>query len=277
MNTTLLNILKRIVADHGENILADPQRLKPLFSDYAKNEQKEERVAFGRCIEAGAYYELKKAGTADERKRIKTTLINKVHAQTGIDWAQCNDALNLLEAVMFKQTQQTHQLSSSFQTSQTQTNMPYNAQSGNFQSSKKSSAAKNFVIFILVAALIYGIGYYVITNSNTNFNLAVWRGYSSYAEFSRAIDLDELFGKPLNESGFRAIMALAFFGQFLSQNELSIDIVSGTKLTERYGVSGSLRENYNYLTKFSPFKNAKNYIAYFNGDSWIVLIWKNDE
>jgi hypothetical protein len=51
MNTNLLNIIKRILADHGENILAEPQRLKPLFSDYAKNEQKEKRTTFGRCIE----------------------------------------------------------------------------------------------------------------------------------------------------------------------------------------------------------------------------------
>jgi hypothetical protein len=46
MNTNLLNRIKRIVADNGESILADPPRLKPLFSDYAKNELKEVRYKY---------------------------------------------------------------------------------------------------------------------------------------------------------------------------------------------------------------------------------------
>jgi len=104
MNTNLLNIVKQITAKYGEGILADPARLKPLFADYAKNEAKEERVAFGRCIEAGAYLELKKTRTADERRQVKASLANKVHTKKGIGLAQCNDALNLLEAVLFTQT-----------------------------------------------------------------------------------------------------------------------------------------------------------------------------
>jgi len=63
MNTNLLNIVNRIVAEQGEGILADAKRLFPYFSDYAKNENKEERVAFGRCIEYGAYQELKRTRT----------------------------------------------------------------------------------------------------------------------------------------------------------------------------------------------------------------------
>jgi len=68
---------------------------------------------------------------------------------------------------------------------------------------------KNFIIFILVVALLGGIGYYVITKSNINFNLAVWQGYSSYATFSKAIDADEFLGKPIDERGFQALIALA--------------------------------------------------------------------
>ena len=131
---------------------------------------------------------------------------------------------------------------------------------------------KNFVIFILIVALIGGVGYYVITSSDTNFNLAIWQGYSSYASFSKAVDADEFLGRPLDESGFRALMALAFLYQ--DGEQFSVDIVSGSKLTERYGVSESLRRDYNYLGKISPIKSATSYAAYFNGDNWVVIQWK---
>jgi len=101
LNTNILNIVKRITNDYGEGILADPLRLKPLFADYAKNEFKEDRVAFGRCIEMGFYNELKRTQTAEERQRLKLTLANQMVAKTGIDKQHCNDALDLLETVVF--------------------------------------------------------------------------------------------------------------------------------------------------------------------------------
>ena len=131
---------------------------------------------------------------------------------------------------------------------------------------------KNFLIFLLIVAVLGGIGYYYITNNDTNFNLATWQGYSSYATFAKAIDADEFLGKPLNESGFRSLMGLAFLAQ--DGDELSVDIVSGSKLSERYGVSESLRRNYNYLSKVSPIKGATSYAAYFNSENWFVLKWK---
>jgi len=102
MNTNLLNIVKRIVDEQGEGILTDSKRLFPFFADYAKNELKEDRVAFGRCIEMGAYQELKKTHGADERRRIKAALTDQINAKTGIDRTRCAEALDLLEAVMFK-------------------------------------------------------------------------------------------------------------------------------------------------------------------------------
>ncbi|MDR2597678.1 MAG: hypothetical protein LBC76_10220 [Treponema sp.] len=106
MNTNLLAIVNRIVAEQGEGILTDAKRLFPYFSDYAKNENKEERVAFGRCIEYGAYQALKNTNTADERRRVKAGLANQVNTKTGVDRKRCADALDLLEAVMFKSAQQ---------------------------------------------------------------------------------------------------------------------------------------------------------------------------
>jgi len=105
MNTNLVAIVKRIVAEKGENVLANPQQLKPLFSDYAKDEPKEERAAFGRCIEIGSYQELKNTRSADERQRKKTALADQLQTKTGIDKKHCVDALDLLEAVLFKPEQ----------------------------------------------------------------------------------------------------------------------------------------------------------------------------
>jgi len=106
MNANLLAIVKQIVAQHGEGILADSARLKPVFAAYAKNEVKEDRVAFGRCIEMGAYQELKKTRTVDETRRVKAMLVDQVNARTGIDKPHCSDALDLLEAVIFSPVQQ---------------------------------------------------------------------------------------------------------------------------------------------------------------------------
>ena len=106
MNNNLLNVVKRIVAEKGENVLADPQKLKPLFSDYAKDEAKEDRVAFGRCIEMGSYQELKNTANVDERRRKKAALIDQLNTKYGIDKPHCSDALDLLEAVIFRQEQQ---------------------------------------------------------------------------------------------------------------------------------------------------------------------------
>ena len=99
MNANLLNIVKRIVAEQGENILGDSQRLKPFISDYASAEPKEDRVAFGRAIEQGFYMELKRATSAD-RGRVKTALLPRLQQASGYDAARCTAAIDLLEAAM---------------------------------------------------------------------------------------------------------------------------------------------------------------------------------
>jgi len=43
MNTNLLNIMKRIIAEQGDGILADPPRLRAFFMDLAKDEPRQER------------------------------------------------------------------------------------------------------------------------------------------------------------------------------------------------------------------------------------------
>jgi rubrerythrin len=101
MNNELVAVIKRIIAEHGEDILANPQRLKGYVSDYAAAESKSERLVFGRCIEHGAYTELKNAPDAEARLRVKAALAQRVHNNEGLDVALCNDALDTLEAAMF--------------------------------------------------------------------------------------------------------------------------------------------------------------------------------
>lgn len=104
MNTYLFDIIKQIVATHGEHILDNPQKLKPLFKAYAQGVSKEDRVAFGRAIENGFYVELKHSLPAN-RAHIKTTLVPRLQIITGYDVGCCSAAIDLLEAVIFPSAQ----------------------------------------------------------------------------------------------------------------------------------------------------------------------------
>jgi tetratricopeptide (TPR) repeat protein len=101
MNTDLLNTLKRIIAEQGEDILANSQRLKGYISDYAVDESKVERRAFGRCIEHGAYIELKNATDAEARQAAKARVAQRVYEEEGLDNALCASAMDVLEAALF--------------------------------------------------------------------------------------------------------------------------------------------------------------------------------
>jgi hypothetical protein len=104
----------------------------------------------------------------------------------------------------------------------------------------------------------------------------LWRGYPSFESFSRAADFDEFLGEPLTEETFKVLMGLATFAYYYSGGKLNdyenikLDIVSGEKLTERYGVSRALRADNNYLIKRNIITKTGQ-IAYFNDNVWIVL------
>ena len=104
MNTNLLNIVKRIIAENGERILADPARLKALFADLAKDEPKPLRVAFGRGIESGAYTALKTARDPGERAARKAAIAARLRDEHGLDLALCAEALDMLEAALYGET-----------------------------------------------------------------------------------------------------------------------------------------------------------------------------
>jgi len=98
MNTNLLAIVKQIVAEQGEGILGDAQRLKPLFKGCASGEPKEDRLAFGRAIENGYYSALKCASPADYAG-VKKSLVSNLQGITGFDEKCCAAAIGLLESV----------------------------------------------------------------------------------------------------------------------------------------------------------------------------------
>ncbi|GMO50689.1 MAG: hypothetical protein Pg6C_14800 [Treponemataceae bacterium] len=101
MNVNLLDIVRRIVAEQGEGILGDPQRLKAFFSDLARNESKPLRLAFGRCVEAGAYAALKTAPDAAERASRKAAIARRLRDDQGLDITLCAEALDIIETTLF--------------------------------------------------------------------------------------------------------------------------------------------------------------------------------
>jgi hypothetical protein len=101
MNTNFVAVIKRIIAEQGEDILANSQRMKGYVNDYAARESKVERLVFCRCIEYGAYTELKNAPDARARQAVKAALAQKVNANEGLELVLCKDAFDALEAALF--------------------------------------------------------------------------------------------------------------------------------------------------------------------------------
>jgi hypothetical protein len=101
MNTNLLNIVKQIIAEYGEDILADSQRLKAFFKDLAKDEPKPLRLVFGRCIEVGAYNALKTASDTADRAERKTAIAKRLHDEHGLDIMLCTQVLDILDAALY--------------------------------------------------------------------------------------------------------------------------------------------------------------------------------
>ncbi|MDR2193750.1 MAG: SUMF1/EgtB/PvdO family nonheme iron enzyme [Treponema sp.] len=100
MNNKFLASVTQIIAENGEDILDDPQWLKSSIADLVKDEPKAERLIFGRCIEYGAYTELKNADPAD-RAAVKKYLERKLHNEEGLDTALIAGALDVLEAAVW--------------------------------------------------------------------------------------------------------------------------------------------------------------------------------
>jgi hypothetical protein len=101
MNTTFTNIIKQIVSQQGEAILGNPARLKIFVAKYAKNEPKEIRLAFGRCIEQGYYRVLKQTSAPLERQQLKPKIAQQMHNISKLPLQDCTEAVDILEAVLY--------------------------------------------------------------------------------------------------------------------------------------------------------------------------------
>jgi len=100
MNTNLLNIINRIVAEQGEGILSEPRRITAFFADLAKDEQKSQKNAFIKCLEHGFAQALKNVAEPD-RDACKQRLAQRLNDEEGLDLRLCGEALELLAAVLF--------------------------------------------------------------------------------------------------------------------------------------------------------------------------------
>ena len=101
MNTNLLNIVKQIITENGEEVLNNAKRLKAFFNDLAQEVPKPLRLAFGRCIEEGAYTALKAAPDTSARAVCKAAFAQKLRDEDGLDAALSGEALDILEAALF--------------------------------------------------------------------------------------------------------------------------------------------------------------------------------
>jgi len=105
MNTNMLAIVKKIIAEQGEDILDNPQRLKAFFADLARDEPKPQKNAFVKCVEM-KFPQILKNASAAERGECKKVLAKKLHEEEGLDVGLCEEAVEMLVAVLFEETAQ---------------------------------------------------------------------------------------------------------------------------------------------------------------------------
>jgi hypothetical protein len=278
MNINFVNIIKQIISQQGEAILAEPQKLKGYVADYAKNEPKEIRLAFGRCIEQGYYRVLKQTSAPTERRRIKPQIAQQMHNISKLELPLCAEAVDILEAVLYgiQPSGSVPQTSTNLVTlPQTQISPSTAPQIPFVQPTPIPQAVpdkkRTFPILIFVALLIIvivGLAYRDKISSALNG----WKGFKDFESFSRAAKMDELLGVKLSEEEFAALILLGA----LFSDKINLDMVNGDNLTQKYNVSTGLRSRYNYLVKRGGNNNLTIYFAYFNGVNWFVVSWKEE-
>lgn len=99
----LLDIIKQIVSEQGEQILSEPKRVKAFFSDLAINEPKPQKQAFMLCLEHG-FVKILKEIPEKERVNCKESLAQKLHKEEGLDLDLCKEAIAMLSAVLFAES-----------------------------------------------------------------------------------------------------------------------------------------------------------------------------
>jgi len=96
----LIDIVKRIVAENGEQVLFDSKRVNAFFTDIAGDEPKPLKRAFIGCLEHGFVRILKDAPIMERADR-KGQLAKILRAEEGFDIKICREAINILCEVLF--------------------------------------------------------------------------------------------------------------------------------------------------------------------------------
>jgi hypothetical protein len=298
MNTNFVHIIKRIVDEQGESILANPQMLKGFVADYAKAESKTERLAFGRCIEQGYYRVLKQTTSPQERARIKPQIARQMSSIIKLELPLCTEAIDVLEAVIYgipqtvsqpqyqrppvyqhqqNSRQQTRQsaaarqmpAASTPQYQQQSHRQPYTPPGASVPAKKHTLRNVCIAAGILVAAaaliMIAAPGMITAVAPDANIPISRWQGYKDFDSFSLAVNFNEFLGESFSEEIFLAFIAAVSMASVVYK-DIQFDVVSGEKLTKRYGVPLSLRREYNYLVEQDGSKIACSYAA-----AWVVL------
>jgi len=96
----LIDIVKQIVTQNGEQILLDPKRVNAFLRDLAKDEPKPLKLAFIECLEHGAVKILEDVAE-EERVNCKGAIAQRLHIEEGRDIEQYRNALDILSDVLF--------------------------------------------------------------------------------------------------------------------------------------------------------------------------------
>jgi hypothetical protein len=154
------------------------------------------------------------------------------------------------------------------------------------------------VVLIVAVILFLGIRHYADKLPLPGSVYAVlaggdsWKGYGDFTAFSRAADLEELFGYPVDDENvlnqitdvsdslsLLSSLAELFLGKDTSVlSDIKTDLVSDWKLAERYNVPKALlNAEYKYLVKRTGKIDSVSYIAVCSkdrSDRWTVISWK---
>jgi Tfp pilus assembly protein PilF len=95
----LLDVVKKIIAEQGFDVLNDSKRINGYLNDLAPNQPKAEKKAFVICLMNRFHAELQ--NTTEDRQLCKNRLAQKLHDDEGMELALCNNTLDLLEGVLF--------------------------------------------------------------------------------------------------------------------------------------------------------------------------------
>ncbi|GHV61228.1 hypothetical protein AGMMS49587_04820 [Spirochaetia bacterium] len=245
MNTSLCDIIKKLVSEQGTDVLNDSKKVNAYLSDLAAKEPKPQRMAFVKCLMYGFHTELQKTSIED-RQRCKNRLAQKLFDDEGLDISLSRDTLDLLEAVLFETVTETSQsepspvveVPSVLIGKVTPTPDVHEASPARLTSSPitapdtptqaphppKSHAARNLIIVAIGIFAILGFAIFVTTVNNSNQSQSTaetffLKGYtlSTAGNYDQAIvEYSEAIQRVPNDAYFLNMRAYTYdcIGQF---------------------------------------------------------------